>query len=468
MPPRALHPDDTIAALASAPGSALRGIIRISGRAARAAVESIFVPSVGSAPPAAFRADHGKPAPQSLPWCYAGILRIKALSHPLETDLYLWPGRRSYTGEPLAELHTIGSPPILEAVLAELFAGGVRPAHPGEFTLRAFLAGRIDLTQAEAVLGVIDAQNERELETALEQLAGGLSSRILWLRSDLMDLLADLEAGLDFADEPIEFVSHAALVGRLGLARERVAELLECSACRVRSAPRARVVLAGAPNAGKSTLFNALAGEQAALVSEIAGTTRDYLTVEVALEGATISLIDTAGWEERSGGIGAQAQSHRQEQLEQADLVVWCRPADELVESDAGGDVLSLSPERLLRIMTKCDLSANGSSARAELSVSAHRGTGLSELRSAIAGRLSAPAAGQRQLLGTTAARAQSSLQQAAAALDRALGLARDESGQELLSIEIRDALDALGDIAGAIYTDDLLDRIFSRFCIGK
>ncbi|HMC10679.1 MAG TPA: GTPase, partial [Pirellulaceae bacterium] len=273
MMPIHLHPDDTIAALASAVGPGMRGILRISGPATKAVLEGLFTP--GSAGEAPF--------PQSTPWCHAGVLRIAGINQPVPVDLYFWPNRRSYTGEPLAELHTIGSPPILEAILAELFARGVRASQPGEFTLRAFLAGRIDLTQAEAVLGVIDAQSESELATALNQLAGGLSSQIIRLRGDLLDLLADLEAGLDFADEPIEFVSHVSLVGRLGLARDVVTELFERATQRTRSSPKPRVVLAGPPNAGKSTLLNLLAGGRAALVSETAGTTRDYLAVEATL-----------------------------------------------------------------------------------------------------------------------------------------------------------------------------------------
>src|SRR5438309_7073458 len=221
-----LCPDDTIAALASAAGHAARGIIRVSGPQTRAVLEAL---------------DQSRQAfPHSATWCYTRVLHIAGVTSDLPVDLYLWPDRRSYTGQPLAELHTISSPPILEAILADLFSRGVRPAQPGEFTLRAFLAGRIDLSQAEAVLGVIDAGDECELQTALDQLAGGLSSQIARLRGDLLDLLADLEAGLDFADEPIEFVSHAALMGRLGLARDSVAELLARAIQRMRPASRPR------------------------------------------------------------------------------------------------------------------------------------------------------------------------------------------------------------------------------------
>ena len=453
-----LHPDDTIAALASAPGPAARGIVRISGPATKAVLQGLFTPV--SVAEASF--------PHSAPRCYAGALKISAINLPVPVDLYLWPNRRSYTGQPLAELHTIGSPPILEAILAELYSRGIRASGPGEFTLRAFLAGRIDLTQAEAVLGVIDAQSEGELRTALDQLAGGLSSQIVRLRGDLLDLLADLEAGLDFADEPIEFVSHISLVGRLGLARDLVAELFERATQRTRSSPRPRVVLAGPPNAGKSTLFNVLAGARAALVSETAGTTRDYLAAEATLDGLLVKLVDTAGETPAADGIEHEAQKRRGEQIERADLVIWCRAADQPAVP-LSGECGRIGPERLLAILTKRDLLNDGAASRSAMpAVSAHSGAGLPELISAIVARLSNSAGDERQLLGTTAARSFDALQKALLSLDRALAIARKESDQELLAIEVRDALDELGAIAGEVYTDDILDRIFSRFCIGK
>jgi tRNA modification GTPase len=454
--PVSLNPADTIAALASAPGSAARGIIRLSGPAAPDVAGSIFTADCPAPPDA--------PANRAI--CLAGRLKIAALARPIPADLYLWRGRRSYTGQPLAELHTLGSPPVLEAILAELLTRGARPAQAGEFTLRAFLAGRLDLTQAEAVLGVIDARDERELKTALAQLAGGLASRLVQLRGDLLDLLADLEAGLDFADEHIEFVSHATLVGRLGLARDLIDELLSQADRRMRSSVRPRVVLAGPPNAGKSTLFNALAGAPAALVSSVAGTTRDYLVREATLQGLAVELVDTAGEESAVGGISQHAQQLRSQQILSADLVVMCRAADQAAQppTDFGG----IAPERVLAVVTKADLARGAPTAAGQLAVSAPAGTGIGELVAAIASRLAGASAGEASLLGMTAARSEGSLHGARAALERAVGIARSESDQELLAIEIREALDELGRIAGDVYTDDILDRIFSRFCIGK
>jgi tRNA modification GTPase len=393
-------------------------------------------------------------------------VRLSAIAVPVPTDLYFWSNRRSFTGQPLAELHTLGSPPVLEAILAELFATGVRPAQPGEFTLRAFLAGRIDLTQAEAVLGVIDAGSERELQRALDQLAGGLSGQILRLRADLLDLLADLEAGLDFADEAIEVVSQATLIGRLGLARDSVAELRCRADRRMRNSVCPRVVLAGPPNAGKSTLFNALAGASHALVSAEPGTTRDYLNANVEVAGLFVELIDTAGRAESVDGIDELAQRLGREQSDRARLVVWCQPVDDLQDGNSSFAEIIDTPQ-LLRVITKGDLNLRAN-VHKDVVISVRTGNGLERLTAAIAKKLEGQLGDAAGLLGTTAARCYDSLTHALAALDRAVSIARQESDQELLAIEVRETLEELGKIAGAVYTDDILDRIFSKFCIGK
>lgn len=441
------HPHDTISALASAPGTAARGIVRISGPEAFGVVGRMLVTG-----PANLEIRQAA--------CQPRMLRLGRLGRPLGVDVCIWPGRRSYTRQPLVELHAPGSPPILDAILAELCAHGVRPAQPGEFTLRAFLAGRIDLLQAEAVLGVIDACEERDLLSALDQMAGGASSHLVRLRGDLLDLLADLEAGLDFADEHIEFVSHPTLVGRLGLAREELCRALTQARRRLRNNARAAVVLVGPPNAGKSSLFNALLGREAAIVSSESGTTRDCLSAEVEMHSVSVRLIDTAGEQPASDAVMHEAQRRRGESIEQADLVVFCQAAD--VPQIAEAPRTSVPA---LFVTTKADLL---SAVPDNVSVSAVSGIGLDELRTEIARRLSTSAADEFSVLNTTAARCEDSLCSAIAALDRALPVARREGDQELLAIEIREALDELGKIVGAVYADDLLDRIFSKFCIGK
>ncbi len=461
-----LHLDDTIAALASAAGPGARGIVRMSGPGIAGVLKRLFVPD-----------DLSRFTRLRVAACHRGSFLLHDGRANLQATLYYWPTSRSYTGQPLAELHTIGSPPLLERALAQLFAHGARPAAAGEFTLRAFLAGRLDLVQAEAVLGVIDAHDQRELETALGQLAGGLSGELARVRGDLLDLLADVEAGLDFVDEDIEFIAHDDLTARLATARETLVQILARAGERMIPARRQRVVLAGLPNAGKSTLFNRLVGAETALVSEIKGTTRDYLSAPLDWNGTAVELIDTAGWEDHADETAAaqSAQSHRDEQTRAADLVIWCVPSDgdaaTMRTDDQRRALLEKRHRRVLVVATKCDLigDATGSHSRTAgptLRISAQTGENLDHLTAAALSMLDVTRPGDRQFVGSTASRCRDSLAQAIESLSGALREA--DAGHEIIAIALRDALDHLGRILGAVYTDDILDRVFSRFCIGK
>ncbi len=449
------HP---IAALASPPGPAARGIIRLSG----AEIVSVLEECFESAAPWRGSCVAGR---------WSGRMMLQQTSVRPPCDLWYWPGRRSYTGQPMAEFHLPGASPLLEKVLTDLYGRGARPARPGEFTLRAFLNGKIDLVQAEAVMGVVDAHDDVELRTALEQLAGGISGRLVSLRQDLIELLADLEAGLDFVEEDIEFVTRAAVSARIQESLDFVDQLRNQAQSRMTSSVRPKIVLAGLPNAGKSSLFNALTGKPLALVSSHIGTTRDYLQAELDEHGVSFELIDTAGWEETRPGIAAAAQSQRADQFQRADLILWCTPRDQDEQTravdESAFEAACSSKVPLLRIGTKSDLSADQPGER--LLVSASTGAGLDELRRTLEAALSTSSTRQRFWLGMTAARCNESLQRAHEALARAADAARCKSpGDELIAVDLRDALDHLGAIVGAVYTDDLLDRIFSKFCIGK
>jgi tRNA modification GTPase len=449
-----LHLAETIAALGSAPGGSARGLVRLGGGELASVLARLVEPPLEwPTKPVATR------------------VRLRVQGSIVPAELSLWPTARSYIGQPLAELNLPGSPPLLEAVLAACFEAGARPAERGEFTLRAFLSGRLDLPQAEAVLGVIEAETRAELTTALAQLGGGLGVEVQSARNSLLDLLADLEAGLDFADEHLEFVTHDELSRRLGEVARLVDRLLDRAAGRMRSRPIPRVVLAGPPNAGKSTLVNALAGRRVALVSDQAGTTRDYVSVEWIADGMAVELVDTAGWESSRGEtIAGQAQSFRMEQWSRADLILVCTPADGPVQDDSWSGSAACP---ILKVLTKSDLLPMANASLSDptptrLPVSATGGTGLAALRQAILACLATSALDGEALVATTAARCREGLLAARKGLDRAIALVGRETDQELLAIEIREALDGLGRLVGAVYTDDLLDRIFSRFCIGK
>ncbi len=447
--------DDTIAATASPPGAGLRGIIRVSGSDVVPALDALFEPD-----------DAATWSDCRHPHRHAGRIRLDG-GTSLSVAVLHWPLERSYTGQPSAEIHLVGSAPLIEAVLSGLFAAGVRPARAGEFTLRAFLAGRIDLLQAEAVLGVIDASDDVRLRAALSQLAGGISGRIADLHERLLLDLADLEAGLDFVEEDIEFIDRGALAANLCRGADIVSELLSQATERMQSRARVRVVLAGPPNAGKSTLFNALAGSAAALVSPIAGTTRDYLSADLCWEGRSIELLDTAGCTDGDGELMQSAHLLRERELRDADVVLWCIPAD-APGTDATVHRVRSGPTAhpfVLPVITKSDLAIGLRDAG--LRICARTGEGLEALCRAVIDGIDDASAPQ-ELIGTSAARCRDSLRDALTALESAYRLCVQGAGEELIAAELRSALEHTGRIAGRVYTDDILDRIFSRFCIGK
>ena len=457
--------DDTIVAIASAAGGSYRGIVRLSGPATIDCLTTSFRARSSDAP------DLAKVVRASV---IEGSLLLEEPWKEVPCDLHLWPGTRSYTRQPSAELHTIGAPPLLEAVVQHVCRSGARLAGPGEFTLRAFLAGRLDLSQAEAVLGVIDAQTSDQLTTALGQLAGNLGRPLGQLRGDLLDLLAHLEAGLDFVEEDIEFISAAELTRQLTLIAERLAGLLDQMQRRGQYEGEARIVLRGMPNAGKSSLLNALSGDQAAIVSDLPGTTRDFVARRVRWQEISCFLIDTAGIEDAGVSAGvpeldritATAQQQAAMQQAQAHLQLLCvdasRPLSEWDRNELDRD----GTDRIV-VWTKCDQASSLPSSVEGIQTSSLTGEGLDRLRNTIVGRLLA-LTGEGPYLASTALRCRESLRLALESVQRAQETVSLALGEELVAAELRTALDELGKVVGAIYTDDVLDRIFSRFCVGK
>lgn len=458
--------DDTIVALASAPGGSYEGIIRLSGPAVAEVLSRVWE-------------GQGRGLPNSRAVVVTGSLRFPSSSRGevrIPATVYLWPTARSYTRQPLAELYLPGSPPLLDLVIRTLCQNGARLARPGEFTLRGFLAGRLDLTQAEAVLGVIEARDAAELQTALTQLAGGLSGQLAELRNQLLDLLAHLEAGLDFVDEDIEFITRGELRSQVASAAntvQRIADQLQTRSEASSTAPR--VVLIGEPNAGKSSLLNALAGMSTALVSPVAGTTRDYLVKLVTIGDRQVQLVDTAGVEASTANdlVATVAQALGSRQHQQADLQLLCIDSTQPISSWSRGQLaLTASTSRVV-VATKTDQASrvidfeSVSALDSAICTSAHTGAGLDQLRAAIAAALQQPAS-ETLVVPATALRASASLQAAATALAAAADLAANSASEEWIAAELRLALDELGQILGTVYTDDILDRVFSRFCIGK
>lgn len=451
------HPDDTIVAVSSANGPAPRAIVRVSGPGTRTVVSGVFTGEpLPPFPPGGEIGERGFHPRRLAP----GVLRLTGVRSPLPATLYFFAGPRSYTGQDLAELHTVGSPPLVERLVSDLLAAGARPARPGEFTMRAFLAGKKDLPQAEAVQAVIEAGTDADLSAALNQLAGGVSGPLGALRDDLLNLLADVEAALDFADEDIEFVSQSATISRLRAAITQLEAVRKQLDDRTVSGRPVRVALVGLPNAGKSSLFNALAGGEA-LVSPVAGTTRDYLTKPLALAGVSVELIDTAGWQDAADTIEEQAQRLGTEQTTRADVIVWCDERGAFGASEEAR--LGATGAEVLKVWTKRD--GQPHTGGAVIGASVRSPDGLGALRAALGDLVVSLT---RPPLAPSQSRCRHHVAACLEFLAEAHALASNDGPPELLALSLRSALDPLGEMTGAVYTNDLLDRIFSRFCIGK
>lgn len=450
-----LAADDTIVAIATAHGGAERGAVRLSGPAALSITATLAGEAIEPTRPTRL-------ADRTL------RLEVAGVEKRLPVDLFVWPDARSYTRQPSVEVHTIGSPPLLEAVVRAMVTAGARLAEPGEFTLRAFLAGRLDLTQAEAVLSVIDAEDEQRLASALERLAGGLSTPLHRLRAELLGLLADLEAGLDFVEEEdVRFVERDELVTRLAAANSLVEETLTQLTERDDSERSPRVAIVGPPNVGKSRLFNTLVARHgveeetpSALVADQAGVTRDALVAKVRHADASWLLIDTAGDDGQAGinAIDDAARERLASEHQNADLLLSCRRGDQvssgLVDSDEA-----------LRVTTMCDL-PDAATPEGWLATSSASGAGIERLAGAIAERLTRIATRTHET--RAAQRSRAGLVQALGALGRATAAAEVDAGEELVAFELREALDGLGRVVGEVVTDEVLGEIFGKFCIGK
>lgn len=457
--PGTKRPDDTIAAVATPAGQGAIALIRLSGSDALAILKRVFFP-------AGNRAVHELADRRAM----LGKLRDGNGEGIDEVLATVFRGPRSYTGEDVVEISCHGGILVTQRVLEALLAAGARPANPGEFSQRAFLNGKMDLTQAEAVMDLISAQTELGLRAAREQLAGRLGEKMMDLRAGLLSLVANIEAYIDFPDEDIDPASGLALAERARAARDTVKALL-ATADRGRILREgARVVIYGEPNVGKSSLLNLLLGFDRAIVSDVAGTTRDTLEEVINLRGIPLRLVDTAGVRASDDEIEIEGMQRTRQQVENADLVLWIvdgsqpRPQQKSSKGLEGG--------RELLILNKSDLGLHPDWQAGEgVGISCTEGQGIDDLEDAVVNVLSADGEVWGDNLVAINSRHQDCLNRALQDLEAAekgLGQGGDAQSPEIVAIELRSALDHVGEIVGRVDSEEILGEIFSSFCIGK
>ncbi len=455
-------PTDTIVAIATPPGRGGIGVVRVSGPDAFAIARRLIV-------------HRGVLEPRVA--TFTRVARARATDEREggaarsidQAIVTFFPGPRSYTGDDVVEVSAHGSPVVLRAIVEAAVAAGARLAEPGEFTLRAFLNGRIDLMQAEAVGDLIDAATPLQARAAFDQLEGTLTRAIAEIDAALFDLIARLEASVDFPEEGYHFVEPTALVTTLDGLMAQTGGLL-------RAARRGRIIrdgllvaIAGPPNAGKSSLFNALVGSARAIVTDAPGTTRDLVTEVVDLDGLRVTLVDTAGLRDAADAAEAEGVARSRRAQAVADLVLQvedCSTPRAAVASDIH-DATSVR-RKVLCVANKSDLAPAWIDPDA-VSVSAITGSGLDDLRRRLVEALDVEPARDRPAI--TNVRHIALVERAHEALARARAAALDANGalpEEFVLADLTDARTALEEISGRRATEDLLAHIFSKFCIGK
>lgn len=452
---------DTIVAVATARGVGPRAILRLSGPEAIACVSSR---TEGVADwTASYRA-------------HRAVFRIIAEGVGVPVSVYVMRGPRSYTCEDVVEAHVPGAPALVEMILDELLQAGARLAEPGEFTRRAFLNGRLDLSRAEAVLAVIRAQSESELIAAGARLQGGVGRRIVVLQDRVSELRALTEASLDFAEEDIELISEEEFLARCGELRHEMESAAERGESEMADRGAYHVVLCGAPNAGKSSLLNRLCGGDMSIVHRMPGTTRDVVTAEVEWDGHRFHLSDTAGLMSQATGADAEAVARARRRISSAHLLILVVDGSAPLPDEAAAMAELTEGARTICALNKVDLPVLVKEAdltklaggRLPVRTCAETGAGVEELCAAIVAAVHSGELDARATVSLLNARQRDAVRRAVQEI-----LAAEESvyvglGYEFAAFNLRQAAAALGEVTGEVTPKEILDRIFSRFCIGK
>jgi len=441
---------DTIAAISTPLGRGGLGVVRLSGPDARRVAESILTVTA--------------------PWqsWHAHLATLldrdgRAIDQVVAT---YFAAPRSYTAEDVIEISCHGSPIVLRHALERAVAAGARLAEPGEFTLRAYLNGRIDLPQAEAVRDLIDATTLYQARVAAQQVGGSLSRRIAPLKEQLLELIALLEAGIDFAEDDVSVAPTAEILRRIAPIAGGVTRLADSFQYGHLVHGGIALAIVGRPNVGKSSLFNALLEQDRAIVTDIPGTTRDVVSESASIGGIPVKLYDTAGIREGTELVETLGIERSYQAMADADLTLVVLDASQGVTAE--DEVLIARAHRRLVVYNKCDLVLAGGSACPTLAVSALTGQGVPELRNAILAAVAPAGAFEDETAFITSVRHEQLLRESAGFLDKAAAAAEASLPHEMLLLDLYAALRPIDAVTGATTADDILNRIFSTFCIGK
>ncbi|WP_158752314.1 tRNA uridine-5-carboxymethylaminomethyl(34) synthesis GTPase MnmE [Acidobacterium sp. S8] len=447
--------NETIVAISTPPGRGGIGIVRLSGpRAQEIALPQLNLRS---------GLEHARAK-------FAEVLDPETQQKLDEAVVTYFAAPNSYTSEDIVEIAAHGSPVILDLLVRQSLARGARLANPGEFTERAFLSGRIDLTQAEAVRDLIESQTLYQARVAAQQLGGALSRRIQPVKQTLMELIAVLEAGIDFAEDDIDITPDAQIIARITAIEKPLAELAQ-------SFEQGRIIhsglalaIVGRPNVGKSSLFNRLVERERAIVTPIAGTTRDLVTETVAIGGIPIKFVDTAGLRDSDDTVESIGIQKSREALADADLVLVVLDGSAQMSAEDASLIASVSDRRAIVVRNKSDLASNvvtPESTAATVPTSALTGEGIENLRSAILQLIRGSSAASEDGMLTNL-RQQQAVSTALEGLTAAKAAVNNKIPHEMLLLDLYAALRQLDALTGETTPDDVLNLIFSTFCIGK
>lgn len=462
---------DTILTISTPAGRSFHAVIRISGSEAIPSILEIFVPSANI-----------KLENVQTFISIKGCICLPAEALKIPAVLYVMRQPHSYTKEDIVEIHTLGGRPIGEMILQSVLQkktglkDGLRLSQPGEFTKRAFLHGRIDLAQAEAIRNIIRSQSDSELDLAILQLSGNASQRIKDIQNKITSLCTYIETSIDFSDQGIELISRAEMINKIEHIRNDIVHLMNKPPADKISSEEIRTVLYGKPNVGKSSLINALLGEKRAIVSDRPGTTRDMVTGVLEMGSVYFKLTDVAGFDEARDDVILQVREKARCALKNAHVLLLIFAGNEKMDIQSLEINHSEVTNNVIVVVNKCDLMADCSSFKLPeevkkypvVYVSALTGKGLERLKTLMLGKVLDGQIDRSNTLHFFNVYQKDALQRSYERIEQAIVSYRDTMSEEFIAIDLRMAVDILGEVVGEITTEDILDKIFQEFCIGK